>query len=249
MKKSLALILGLCIFLSACTAGNPTETIGEPITTPPTSSQTTATTAPAEIGGTDEIAEPSVPDSTQASDSSEPTEATHPAATVPSNKEDKDPPKQTEPKETEPPVNPSQPTTPPETQPEETEPPVTQPPETDPTTPQETITEPTEPITEPVTLDFDAAENYGNEYGVNAYQWVADSSLTMSNAGFNFPDTVSMAGLQTNGGQEYLNRLVKEGVDSLYTTLSLYGSPEGCRINCHIEFMNSDTVAIYILYG
>ena len=76
IKKSLALILGLCIFLSACTAGNGPETIGDPTTTPPTSSQTTATTAPAETGGTNETLEP---------------------------------------KETEPPVNPSHPATPLET--------------------------------------------------------------------------------------------------------------------------------------
>ena len=145
MKKSLALILGLCIFLSACTAGNPTETIGDP-TLPPTSSQTTATTAPAETGGTDETAEPSVPDSTQASESSEPTEATHPAETVPSNKEDKDPPKQTEPKETEPPATTQPSTDPPETQPSETKPPETK--------PEETETPATDPsVTEPPTTD------------------------------------------------------------------------------------------------
>ena len=145
MKKSLALILGLCIFLPACTAGNPTETIGDP-TLPPTSSQTTATTAPAETGGTDETTEPSVPDSTQAGDSSEPTEATHPAATVPSNKEDKDPPKQTEPKETEPPATTQPSTDPPETQPSETKPPETK--------PEETETPATDPsVTEPPTTD------------------------------------------------------------------------------------------------
>ena len=269
MKKSLALILGLCIFLSACTAGNGPETIGDPTTTPPTSSQTTATTAPAETGGADETVAPSRPDGTQPIETSEPTEATRPAATVPSNKEDTDTPKQTEPKETDLPVT-TQPSTdspetqppvtnppethpsetqPPETKLEETEPPTTQPTVTDPTTSQEKIAEPTEPATEPIALDFDAAEAYGNAYGVNTYQWVADPSLTMENAGFNFPDTVSMARLQENGGQEYLNRIVKEGVDALYTTLSLYGSPEGCRINCHIELQNSDTVTIYILYG
>ena len=145
MKKSLALILGLCIFLSACTVGNPTETIGDP-TLPPTSSQTTATTAPAETGGTDETAEPSVPDSTQAGESSEPTEATHHAATVPSNKEDKDPPKQTEPKETEPPATTQPSTDPPETQPSETKPPETK--------PEETETPATDPsVTEPPTTD------------------------------------------------------------------------------------------------
>ena len=155
MKKSLALILGLCILLSACTVGNPTETIGDP-TLPPTSSQTTATTAPAETGGTDETAEPSVPDSTQAGESSEPTEATHPAATVPSNKEDKDPPKQTEPKETEPPASTQPSTDPPETQPSETKPPETQPSETKPpeTKPEETETPATDPsVTEPPTTD------------------------------------------------------------------------------------------------
>ena len=155
MKKSLALILGLCILLSACTVGNPTETIGDP-TLPPTSSQTTATTAPAETGGTDETAEHSVPDSTQAGESSEPTEATHPAATVPSNKEDKDPPKQTEPKETEPPASTQPSTDPPETQPSETKPPETQPSETKPpeTKPEETETPATDPsVTEPPTTD------------------------------------------------------------------------------------------------
>lgn len=155
MKKSLALILGLCILLSACTVGNPTETIGDP-TLPPTSSQTTATTAPAETGGTDETAEPSVPDSTQAGESSEPTEATHPAATVPSNKEDKDPPKQTEPKETEPPASTQPSTDPPETQPSETKPPETQPSETKPpeTKPEETETPAIDPsVTEPPTTD------------------------------------------------------------------------------------------------
>ena len=147
MKKSLALILGLCIFLSACTAGNPTETIGDPTTIPPTSSQTTATTAPAETGGTDETAEPSVPDSTQASESSEPTEATHPAATVPSNKEDKDPPKQTEPKETEPPATTQPSTDPPEMQPSETKPPETKPEETETPATDPSVTEP--PTTNP----------------------------------------------------------------------------------------------------
>ena len=155
MKKSLALILGLCIFLSACTAGNPTETIGDP-TLPPTSSHTTATTAPVETGGADETAEPSVPDSTQASESSEPTEATHPAATVPSNKEDTDTPKQTEPKETEPPATTQPSTDPPETQPSEIKPPETQPSETKPpeTKPEETETPATDPsVTEPPTTN------------------------------------------------------------------------------------------------
>ena len=146
MKKSLALILGLCIFLSACTAGNPTETIGDP-TLPPTSSQTTATTAPAETGGADETAEPSVPDSTQPSETSDPTEATHPAATVPVDKEDTDTPKQTEPKETEPPAITQPSTDPPETQPSETKPPETKPEKTETPATDPSVTEP--PTTNP----------------------------------------------------------------------------------------------------
>ena len=166
MKKSLALILGLCIFLSACTAGNPTETIGDP-TLPPTSSHTTATTTPVETGGADETAEPSVPDSTQASESSEPTEATHPAATVPSNKEDTDTPKQTEPKETEPPVTTPPPTDPPETKPPETEPLETQP---ENTAPLETEPSETEPSNTTPTEEFKQQVAYYVAYYINQYR-------------------------------------------------------------------------------
>ena len=166
MKKSLALILGLCIFLSACTAGNPTETIGDP-TLPPTSSQTTATTAPAETGGTDETVDPSRPDGTQPSDTSEPTEATHPAATVPSNKEDTDTPKQTEPKETEPPVTTPPPTDPPETKPPETEPLETQP---ENTAPLETEPSETEPSNTTPTEEFKQQVAYYAAYYINQYR-------------------------------------------------------------------------------
>lgn len=166
MKKSLALILGLCIFLSACTAGNPPKTIGDP-TIPPTSSQTTATTAPAETGGTDETLEPSVPDSTQPSDTSDPTEATCPAATVPSSKEDTDTPKQTEPKETEPPA-----TTPPSTDPPETRPPETEPPETQPENTEPPETEPleTEPVNTAPTEEFKQQVAYYAVYYINQYR-------------------------------------------------------------------------------
>lgn len=262
MKKSLALILGLCILLSACTVGNPTETIGDP-TLPPTSSQTTATTAPAETGGTDETAEPSVPDSTQASESSEPTEATHPAATVPSNKEDKDPPKQTEPKETEPPVNPSQPTTPPETQPEETEPPVTQPPETDPTTSQET--EPTPPSeTKPddsnaqqENVDASEIAAQANAYAVSL-GFEIDGSLNKGNSGYYSPDYrpirsndvgISAAKDLVSATKNQLNSRFAEG---FFPTLveSIYGL---VRVNCVVEYSHADELGnwyyIYVFYG
>lgn len=166
MKKSLALILGLCIFLSACTAGNGPETIGDPTTAPPTLSQTTATTAPAETGGTDETTAPSVPDSTQVSDISDPTEATQPPETDQSGKEET-PSKQTEPKETEPPVDNTMPTAPPETQTKETDPPVTQPAETDPseTAPPETV-----PVNTAPTEAFKQEVAYYAAYYINQYR-------------------------------------------------------------------------------
>ena len=166
MKKSLALILGLCIFLSACTAGVEPETIGDPTTTPPTLSQTTATTAPAETGGTDETTVPSVPDSTQASDVSDPTEATQPPETDPSGKEE-NPPKQTEPKETEQPVNNTLPTDTPETQAKETDPPVTQPEEAAPpeTAPPETV-----PVNTAPTEAFKQEVAYYAAYYINQYR-------------------------------------------------------------------------------
>lgn len=166
MKKSLALILGLSIFLSACTAGNGHETIGDPTTTPPTLSQTTATTAPVETGGTDETTAPSILDSTQASDTSEPTEATQPSGTVPIDKEDT-PPKQTEPKETDPPVNNALPTDPPETQTTETDPPDIQPEETAPpeTAPPETV-----PVNTVPTEAFKQEVAYYAAYYINQYR-------------------------------------------------------------------------------
>lgn len=166
MKKSLALTIGLCIFLSACTTGNGPETIVDPTTTPPTLSQTTATTAPAETGGTDETTVPSTPDSMQASDASDPTEATQPPETDPSGKEEM-PPKQTEPKETEPPVNNTLPTDPPETQANETDSPDTQPEETAPpeTAPPETV-----PVNTPPTEAFKQEVAYYAAYYINQYR-------------------------------------------------------------------------------
>ena len=250
MKKLIAIILMLNLVLTSCTTpdADTTTSCGSDLQqgvhseeqfsqTDPTDAQ--EGTRPGLATSDPTSTSPSVPDSTENR-----TEGTGPAGptegTTPTE------PKPTSPQATE---KPTTPTTPPEgtkpASPPETTP--TQPSETQPpaTTPEETE----HPTTEPVVLDCDAAEAYGNAYGVNTYQWVVDPSLTMSNAGFNFPDTVSIAGLQENGGQEYLNRIVKDGVDALYTTLSLYGSPEGCRINCHIELLDSDTVAIYILYG
>ena len=258
MKKLIAILLILSLVLVGCTAPDSDNTtpsgpdLHQSAPSEDSSSQTDPTTTLDDVvttlGPTDPPATtPSAPDSNK--NETNGTEGDGPAGSTEGTTPTESQP--TSPQPTEKPTTPTdppedtKPTTPPETKP--TEPPATEPEATDPpaTDPEETKP----PVTENVVIDFDAAEAYGNAYGVNTYQWVADPSLTMENAGFNFPDTVSMARLQENGGQEYLNRIVKEGVDALYTTLSLYGSPEGCRINCHIELQNSDTVTIYILYG
>ena len=251
MKKLIAIILLLNLVLTSCTTpdADTTTSCGSDLQQGvPSEEQISQTDLTDNLEGTNSGPGPSATTSTNPSvpDPSETgtkgTEGTKPTGST----EGTDQTEPTQPQATE---KPTTSTAPPEgtkpTNPLETTP--TQPPETQPpaTTPEETE----HPTTEIVVLDFDAAEAYGNAYGVNTYQWVVDPSLTMSNAGFNFPDTISIAGLQENGGQEYLNRIVKEGVDALYTTLSLYGSPKGCRINCHIELLDSDTVAIYILYG
>ena len=179
MKKSLALILGLCIFLSACSAGDHTEIIDNPTTTPPTMSQTTATTAPAGTGGTDETVDPTEPDSTQSSVPSstkegndvpfgtESTEATLPAVTDPTNKKEEDTTVPTEPKETEPAVTTPPPTTPHETEPEETDPPATQPEDT---VPPETSPSETEPVNTEPTEAFKQEVAYYAAYYINQYR-------------------------------------------------------------------------------
>ena len=256
MKKSLALILGLCILLSACTAGNGSEIIGDPTTTPPTLSQTTATTAPAETGGTDETAEPSKLDGTLPSESSELTEATHPAATVPSNMEDTELPKQTEPNETEPPVNPSQPTTPPETLPEETKPYSAVPSATEPSVTESPTTVPLEttfPATEPPAveenppLDCQEAMDIGNTHGAASYGWVVDPALNENNAGFHFGSWVF-----PQDGQERLNAEAIGQVDFLYREMKRL-HPEldlsGIRFRVHAFICSGGTYEVRVYYA
>ena len=262
MKKSLALILGLCIFLSACTAGNGSETIGDPTTTPPTSSQTTATTAPAETGDADETVDPSRPDGMQPSDTSEPTEATQPSGTAPIDKEDT-PPKQTEPKETDHTINTSQPTTPTETLPEETVPPVTQPPNTDPTTPQETDpvppaeTKPDDSDNPPENVDASVIAANANSYAVSL-GFVIDGSLNKGNSGYYSPDyrPIKSNDAGISAAKDLVaatkNQLNSRFAEDFSPTLveSIYGL---VRVNCVVEYSHTDELGnwyyIYVFYG
>lgn len=262
MKKSLALILGLCIFLSACTADNPPEIIGNPTTTPPTSSQTTATTAPAETGCTDETVDSSKTDSTQPSNSSDQTEATQPSGTVPSGME-VTPPKQTDPKETEPTINTSHPTTPTETLPEETIPPVTQPQNTDPTTPQETDpvppaeTKPDDSDNPPDKVDASVIAAQANSYAVSL-GFVIDGSLNKGNSGYYSPDYrpiksndagISAAKDLVSATKNQLNSRFAEGFSPTLVE-SIYGL---VRVNCVVEYSHTDELGnwyyIYVFYG
>ena len=262
MKKSLALILGLCIFLSACTAGNGSETIGNPTTTPPTTSKTTATTAPAETGGYDETREPFGQDKIPSSDTSEPTEATQPSGTVTSDKEDS-PPKQTEPKETEPTINTSQPTPPTETLQEETVPSVTQPTNTDPTIPQETDpvppaeTKPDDTDNPPENVDASVIAAQANSYAVSL-GFVIDGSLNKGNSGYYSPDyrPIKSNDAGTSAAKDLVsatkNQLNSRFAEGFSPTLveSIYGL---VRVNCVVEYSHTDELGnwyyIYVFYG
>ena len=268
MKKSLILILGLCIFLSACTADNPHETTGDPATAPPASSQTTVTTAPAETGGFAESTGPSVPDSTHPSDAFAPTEIKQPSVTDPSCKEEI-PTKPIEPTENEPPQNTSWPINPPETKPEETEPysteysstepPATEPSATEPpvtvppvtehpaTVPPETTVPPTEPHAdeEDPLLDCQEAMDIGNSHGVASYGWIVDPSLNEGNAGFNFGSWVF-----PQDGQERLNGEAIGQVNFLYREMKK-NYPDldlsGIRFRVH-AFLRQDGLYIVRVY-
>ena len=270
MKKSLILILGLCIFLSACTADNPHETTGDPATAPPASSQTTATTAIAETGDADETVDPSRPDGTQPSDTSEPTEATQPSVTVSSGKEES-PQKPTALTENETPINTTWPTNPPDTKPEETEPysteasstepPATEPPATEPLVTEPPVTEPpasvpletTVPATEPPAdeedplLDCQEAMDVGNTHGVASYDWVVDPSLNENNAGFHFGSWVF-----PQDGQEGLNGEAIGQVDFLYREMKrLYPDLDlsGIRFRVHAFVCADGTYEVRAYYA
>lgn len=270
MKKSLALILELCIFLSACTAGNGPETIGDPTTTPPTSSQTTATTAPAETGGADETVDPSRPNGTQPSDTSEPTEATQPSVTVSSGKEES-PQKPTALTENETPINTTWPTNPPDTKPEETEPysteasstepPATEPPATEPLVTEPPVTEPpatvpletTIPPTEPPAVEEDPlpdcqeAMDVGNTHGAASYGWTVDPSLNEDNAGFHFGSWVF-----PQDGQKRLNAEAIGQVDFLYREMKrLYPDLDlsGIRFRVHAFVCADGTYEVRAYYS
>ena len=228
MKKSLALIIGLCIILTACTAGKPPEIIGDPTTTPPTSSQTTATTAHTETSCNTNTTDPSVTENTQSVISTEYNEkenicsdvdfaeVTLPPTTNPPERDQKDEPIYTETKEPESTEITSQDTVAP------TE-------ETTSTNEEVTPTESTELII--AGLDCEAAMNAGNQYGIAVYGWVLDASLNESNAGFNFGSWVF-----AEEGQDQLNAAAVAQINFLYNDLkTVYPNQDitGIRFRVH----------------
>lgn len=211
MKKSLALILGLCIFISACTAGNGPETIGDPTTTPSTSSQTTATSAPAETSCTTNTTGPSVTENTQSVILTEKNEkenicsdvdfadVTLPPTTNPPERDQKDESNYTETKEPESTEITSQDTVVP----------------IEGTASTEEVVPPTESTEALIAgLDCEATMYVGNQYGTAVYEWVVDASLNENNAGFTFGSWVF-----AEEGQDRLNAAAIGQIDFLYNDL------------------------------
>ena len=109
------------------------------------------------------------------------------------------------------------------------------------------------PKLEAAPLDYAAAEAYGNQYAVDtyggAYGWTINYDLNFDNAGFNFPYTASVEGVNNKGGQQSLNTIIKNCVDSLYETLSRRaGGGFGAAVNCDV-YERDGTIYFYVYYG
>lgn len=100
-----------------------------------------------------------------------------------------------------------------------------------------------------ITLDYEAAMAYGNQYAVDTYGWLVDLNLNFDNAGFNFPHTASPDTVIAKGGQAYLHRMVEREIDHLYTTLIDRGGTGKAYVNCHVYEDNDGTIFIYVYYG
>ncbi len=104
------------------------------------------------------------------------------------------------------------------------------------------------PVAE-VTLDYAAAEAYGNQYAASVYGWSVNTSLNSGNAGYYPGSTTDVYACSERGGQSYLNSKVASKVDALYSNLSLYGSTEGCSVNCDVYDNGSGVIFIFVYYG
>jgi hypothetical protein len=102
----------------------------------------------------------------------------------------------------------------------------------DETVPIEEVTQPTETAETTVKgLDCEAVMSAGNQYGVDTYGWIADSSLNESNAGFNFGSWVF-----AEQGQAALEAAGIGQIDFLYNSMkAAYTDMEitGIRFRVH----------------
>ena len=274
MKKSRILLLGLCIFLTACAAPHG-DSISDYDATPSALSPVLTTSAPVETDET--ICNTSCPplestgpneaaptDNTLSSDA-DTTEVMQPSEPIQSNEQQEDTPRETAPKEsvppeTEPPYNETEPTVPQTTappvteplvtEPISTEPPATEPPTTLPATvPPETTSPATEPpvAEEPSQLDCQEAMDIGNTHGAASYGWTVDPSLHEGNAGFHFGSWVFLQEGQTRLNAEAIgqvNFLYRE-MKRLYPDLDL----SALRFRVHAFKCSDDTYEVRVYYA
>ena len=100
-----------------------------------------------------------------------------------------------------------------------------------------------------VSLDYAAAEAYGNSYAASTYGFSVNGSLNSGNAGYYPASTTDIYACSERGGQAYLNSKVASKVDTLYSNLSSYGSIEGCAVNCDVYDNGSGVIFIVVYYG
>lgn len=99
-----------------------------------------------------------------------------------------------------------------------------------------------------ITLDYEDAMAYGNQYAVDTYGWYIDLDLNFENAGYNFPGSGSKAGIIERGGQQDLYRLVRKEIDYLYDSLIDRGTSGKAYFNCYV-CEEDGIVLVYAFYG
>ena len=100
-----------------------------------------------------------------------------------------------------------------------------------------------------ITLDYAAAESYGNQYAASTYGWYIDTSLNSGNAGYYPASTTSVYQVNESGGQDYLNRKVADKVNSLRSNLADRGVTGIPYINCDVYDDGNGKIFILVYYG
>ena len=113
-----------------------------------------------------------------------------------------------------------------------------------PTEPAPTETAPPATEAPAVSLDYNAAGNYGDSYAASTYGWIIDYSLNSENAGYYPASNLPLEYYLNNGGQVRLNAEVAAVVDA--TAYSLGGGTFG--VSCCV-WESGGIVYVVVYYG